>query len=217
VAERNGEKGWLFHDWDHYQLSSEEIEAKREAARKRQRRRRQRLAEEAQKDSASGSPDDDVTRDKRRDRGGNGSDVTRESRPPTPAQPNHKSQPSGREAPASANTLVAELIDHCPGGRPPGRVVGQVAKEIGVLLEEGIPYADVRSGLQVWQAKTLHPSALASVVHEVRTAGSGGLKPRNQQETEAYLRRAMEDAVALDDMQDAIDLGEADERKAIER
>jgi hypothetical protein len=88
--------------------------------------------------------------------------------------------PTGSSAPAkpdnildhSAQKLVAEWIDHCPGGRPPGRVVGQVAKEVGLLLDEGIPYAEVRTGLQQWQTKGLHPSTIASVVHENRTASS---------------------------------------------
>jgi hypothetical protein len=43
-AERDGEQGWRFHDWDHYQLSLEEIEARRERNRERQRRHRQRVA-----------------------------------------------------------------------------------------------------------------------------------------------------------------------------
>lgn len=67
---------------------------------------------------------------------------------------------------ASAQTLVEEWIDHCPA-RPPGRVVGQVAKELGTMLNEGIAYETVREGLALWHQKSLHPSALASVVHEV--------------------------------------------------
>jgi hypothetical protein len=36
-ATREGEQGWRFHDWDHYQPTADEIEAEREAARERQR------------------------------------------------------------------------------------------------------------------------------------------------------------------------------------
>ncbi len=75
------------------------------------------------------------------------------------------------EAAGTAQTLVAEWIDHC-GDRPPGRVVGQVARELGAMLTEGIPVDDVRRGLAAWHHKGLHPAALASVVHEVRTAGA---------------------------------------------
>ena len=95
-------------------------------------------------------------------------------------------KPTGSDAPAqpvdnSAQKLVAEWVDHCNGGRPPGRVIGQVAKEIGAMLTEGIPYADVRAGLQQWHTQGLHPSTLASVVHEIRnpkkTNGAKHLQP----------------------------------------
>jgi hypothetical protein len=77
----------------------------------------------------------------------------------------------------SAQTLVAEWIDRCPE-RPPGRVIGQVAKELGVMLhDDAIPYPVVRAGLQSWHEKRLNPSALASVVHEVRQG------PRRMQST----------------------------------
>lgn len=74
---------------------------------------------------------------------------------------------AGADAP-TAQTLVAEWIDHC-GEKPPSRVVGQVAKELGAMLTEGIAYDRVRTGLAEWQRKGLHPSALASVVHESST------------------------------------------------
>jgi hypothetical protein len=43
--EHKGEQGWRFHDWQHYQPSSDEIEADREHARNRQRKRREKLRE----------------------------------------------------------------------------------------------------------------------------------------------------------------------------
>lgn len=81
-------------------------------------------------------------------------------------------------ATAAAQTLVAEWIDHCSGGRPPSRVVGQVAREVGKMLDEGIPATDVRAGLATWHTKGLHPSTLASVVHEVRTGGDRKAQPK---------------------------------------
>lgn len=42
VAERDGEMGYQFHDWEDYQPSSDEIEKDREAARKRQQEHRER-------------------------------------------------------------------------------------------------------------------------------------------------------------------------------
>jgi len=38
------------------------------------------------------------------------------------------------------------------------------------MLAEGIPYADVRTGLAAWHQRGLNPAVLASVVHEIRTA-----------------------------------------------
>lgn len=70
----------------------------------------------------------------------------------------------------TAQTLLAEWIDHCPE-RPPSRVVGQVAKELAGLLNDGLPYEAVRAGLAQWQRRGLNPSLIASVVHEMRTAG----------------------------------------------
>lgn len=43
--EKDGERGWVFHDWADYQPSSDEIESERENARERQKKRRQRLRE----------------------------------------------------------------------------------------------------------------------------------------------------------------------------
>jgi hypothetical protein len=71
----------------------------------------------------------------------------------------------GADAPTQA--LVGEWIDHCDA-RPPSRVIGQLSKEIKALLSENIPYEDVRRGVAAWHAKALHPSTLASVVHETR-------------------------------------------------
>ena len=38
VAEKNGDQGWQFHDWDEFQPTREAVEAKREAARERMAR-----------------------------------------------------------------------------------------------------------------------------------------------------------------------------------
>ena len=75
----------------------------------------------------------------------------------------------------SAQTLIAEWISHCEE-RPPGRVVGQVSKELKAMLDEGIGYERVRAGLAEWNRKGLHPSTIASVVHEVANKKT---KPRN--------------------------------------
>lgn len=75
------------------------------------------------------------------------------------------------DEPSTAQTLIAEWIDLCPN-RPPGRVIGHVAKHVGELLAEGIDHAHVRAGLIAWHSKALHPSTLPSVVNEVMNASS---------------------------------------------
>jgi len=96
--------------------------------------------------------------------------------PPTPVPPTA----ADAAAPASAQTLVAEWIDHCDD-RPPGRVIGQLSREVKTLLDEGIPFEVVRAGLVEWHRKGLHPSALASVVHETRRG------PRRSSPTDAVM------------------------------
>ena len=73
---------------------------------------------------------------------------------------------SGGDREVTPQTLVAEWIEHCEQ-RPPGRVVGQVSKELKALLDEGIEPERVRAALAEWNRKGLHPSTLASVVHEI--------------------------------------------------
>lgn len=94
------------------------------------------------------------------------------------------------EAP-TAQTLVAEWIDHCPE-KPPSRVVGQVAKELKSLLSEGIDPHRVRTALAEWNRKGLHPSTLASVVHEI---GNRAPAARGQQATNDLFDRAMARAI----------------------
>lgn len=66
----------------------------------------------------------------------------------------------------TAQTVIAGWIDSL-NRRPPGQVIGQIAKHVGQMLSEGIPAEDVAAGLQAWQQKGLHPSTLPSVVHEL--------------------------------------------------
>lgn len=81
---------------------------------------------------------------------------------------------SGGDNAPTAQALVAEWIDHC-AEPPPGRVKGQVAKELKALLDEGIDPHRIRAALAEWNRKGLHPSTLASVVHEI-----GNRKPQQR-------------------------------------
>lgn len=116
---------------------------------------------------------------------------------PQPAHRDRGDAASGADAPRTdlavidpdqptAHTLVAEWVDHCPK-RPPGQVVGQVAKSIDRMLAEGIDPADIRRGLSAWHTKGLSPSVLASVVNEVMNAPPVN---RGQAETDALFERA---------------------------
>jgi hypothetical protein len=97
-AERNGEPGWIFHDWHDYQPSAEEVEAKREQARERQRRHRE-LDQEGRF----------VTRDKRVTEPSPEADVTRESRTPDPTRPDPSLQTPVLFVETSSKPLQTDL------------------------------------------------------------------------------------------------------------
>lgn len=107
---------------------------------------------------------------------------------PTTATPSRSAPPDDHGGHPTAQTLVAEWIDHCTK-RPPGNVIGHTSKAIKTLLEEGIDPVDVRNGLALWAAKGLHPSALPSVVNERMNA-------RPDQARRANRRPSTDDKVA---------------------
>ncbi|MBK3631605.1 hypothetical protein JHN52_01240 [Streptomyces sp. MBT97] len=75
--------------------------------------------------------------------------------------------PADSDAPVTANTIVGEWLERCTV-RPPSAVVGQMSKQIRVLLEEDRIDADhIRRGIAHWMRKGLHPATLPSVVNEV--------------------------------------------------
>lgn len=88
---------------------------------------------------------------------------------PATSAPTVRARPAPRDPDRDdSGAIVGEWIDTLPQ-RPPGRVIGQVAREIKQMLDEGISADLIRAGVTEWQRKGLHPSALASVVHEVST------------------------------------------------
>ncbi|GGJ81780.1 hypothetical protein GCM10011583_11520 [Streptomyces camponoticapitis] len=74
----------------------------------------------------------------------------------------------------TAQVIVGEWLERVPK-RPPSSVIGQVAKQVRVLLDEDHiePY-DIRRGIATWMKKGLHPSTLPSVVNEVMNAMPAG-------------------------------------------
>ncbi|WP_313816375.1 helix-turn-helix domain-containing protein [Citricoccus sp.] len=67
----------------------------------------------------------------------------------------------------TAQTLIGEWLQS-KSIRPPGRVIGQLSKEIKNLLDEGYEYAHVREAVIAWNSKSLHPATLASVLYETQ-------------------------------------------------
>lgn len=94
----------------------------------------------------------------------------------------------------TAQTLVAEWIDHCPQ-RPAGSVIGQVAKHLKSMLDEDIHPDRLRRALAEWNRKGLHPSTLPSVLHEVENRRPAN---RSQQATDDLFDAAMARAVERD-------------------
>ncbi|MFC8625652.1 hypothetical protein [Streptomyces anulatus] len=77
----------------------------------------------------------------------------------------------------TAQTIVGEWLERC-SDRPPSRVIGQLSKEIRVLLDEDRIHPDtIRRGIATWMTKGLHPSTLPSVVNEVMNAGPTPSRP----------------------------------------
>ena len=178
----HGETGWHYHDWTDVQPTRDEVlekRAKRVAAGRKGGIRSGRARSNGEANaSASASPDASAS--------ASASAQAEPKQKRTPSRPlqtkpaNAGFGTTSADAPAEppaapdgAQSLIAEWLDHCPD-RPPGRVIGHVAREVAAMLAEGIPAADLRRGLAEWHRKGLNPASLASVVHEVRTAATRG-------------------------------------------
>lgn len=110
--------------------------------------------------------------------------VTYLSKDTTTHNPQNSTPTASRadDEPATAQVLVGEWIDTCRK-RPPKNVIGQTSKAIKAMLEEGLEPSDIRSGIQVWAAKGLHPSALPSVVNELMNAAPSAVPRANGSRT----------------------------------
>ncbi|MER8083804.1 hypothetical protein ABTZ57_01245 [Streptomyces sp. NPDC094048] len=98
--------------------------------------------------------------------------------------------------PVTAQTIVGEWLARCDA-RPPSRVIGQMSREIRVLLDEDRIHPDtIRRGIALWMQKRLHPSTLASVVNEVMNAGQAPQRPSPGQSGGDLFARAKARAAA---------------------
>jgi hypothetical protein len=91
--------------------------------------------------------------------------------PPAGAHAQTEIAPASDAEAATAQTLVKEWLDSV-AKRPPQTVIGQTAKHLKQLLDEGIHVDDIRLGLRSWIRKGLHPSTLPSEVNAVMNANN---------------------------------------------
>lgn len=104
----------------------------------------------------------------------------------------HNPQPTTNNPPPVDGTqqIVAAWIERCRK-RPPGPVIGQIAKGVKSMLEEGVDPDDVRTGLLEWARKgNLHPATLPSVVNEVMNRPVAGISNQTDANIAAFLGAA---------------------------
>ncbi|TXL91624.1 hypothetical protein [Streptomyces sp. IB2014 016-6] len=91
-----------------------------------------------------------------------------------PGQDDAEPEPEIEAEIVTAQVIVGEWLERC-AIRPPSAVIGQMSKQIRVLLDEDHIHPDlIRRGIATWMQKRLHPSTLPSVVNEVMNAPVGG-------------------------------------------
>lgn len=188
---RRVEGGYRFHEWGERQPSKTSVEAERAAAQERMRayRAKKKGVTQSAPPQVSDPRAGDVQANERRTNG----EVRELFGDPNPTQPNPAlpDPPNGGEVvevvegeivpdALSAQELVAEWIDHC-NARPPGSVIGQVAKHVKAMLDEGVSPELLRFGLAEWNRKGVHPSVLPSVVHEVANKQPRSSSSRNEE------------------------------------
>ena len=193
------ENGYRFHDWNQWNEPTEKIRKKADAHRERMDKYRHKDTNSTNSDASRDgpvtqhNPNSDASRDASRD-----GPVT----PLPEPEPEYTVTLTRYGETPTAQTLIAEWIDHCQH-RPPNRVIGQIAKELNTLIAEEIPYDAIRQGLAAWHAKGLHPSTLASVVNEtMNRSTTGAYRAGSQPSVET---RRLLDAQHLIDLYDSED------------
>jgi hypothetical protein len=99
----------------------------------------------------------------------------------------------------TAQTLVAAYVDAYrvrAGHDPPSRIKGQLARELGQLLRDGVPVEHVRAGLAAWFEENKHPSTLASFVEVEARGGQPRASPARSQQRLDQARRTYEEMMA---------------------
>jgi hypothetical protein len=85
--------------------------------------------------------------------------------------PQYPQPPAGAETAPTAQMILAAFIDwdRGTGGQLTKRTIGQLAKHIKHLLDEGVDDRHIRQGLADWRAKETHPATLDSFVNAAMT------------------------------------------------
>lgn len=96
-------------------------------------------------------------------------------------EPSAVANATAAATPGNAHDLVASFVDASreSGADPPRRVIGQLAKEVKKLLEEGASEKELTAALDRLRERSLHPSSLASVLFDVRQRGGPSENGRN--------------------------------------
>lgn len=171
----------VFYKWHEYQPSKRDVDAERAASRERMRDLR--AKRKGVKPQESGEKTDMFAQTR-----ANSSESVRNPDPTRPDPTINTSAKALGDYAAEPETLFDEPAPKTPepeiiredagaiigqwiesqAQRPPSRVIGQLSKEIKNLLDEGHAYEEVLAATQAWSRKSLHPSTLASVLHETR-------------------------------------------------
>ena len=117
--------------------------------------------------------------------------------------------PEPETAPVTAQTILAAFIDWVREneGELTKRTIGQLAKQIGDLLEQGTPDRFIRKGLAVWHASGQHPSTLDSFVNAAMNAAA-----RDRAAQNGHGRRGGHQPYRNPEDQSVYDLGFSDEQ-----
>lgn len=162
-AEKDGEKGWQFHEFvgAGRQDSRAQIEAEREKWRQKKA---------AQRNSPGESPGDKPPVSP----GDTPGDSPGESRFPTQpigktsgyvesASPDSTSEPRSAPVRQDANRLVTDLIPKTH----PAAVRTELRLQASALLKEGQPPDLVAEALRLWTTKNVHPKTLPALISEL--------------------------------------------------
>jgi len=180
LIRREGD-GWQLVSWLRWNRSAEELHLDRSA----DRRRKQALTRESPENVPENVPES--VPEKPLETVPNSRGQIREDTDKSSA----KAADLAVGAASTAHQLVSDWIDTCRV-RPPNRVVGQVAQLVDQLLDEGYHAGVVQRTLAAWQGKSLHPSTIPSVLHEI-TNGSVRRLPK-QDEIDQGFTQLMERA-----------------------